>query len=207
MDFILNVTTQAVSSVLLSLSHNWPYLLVSILIASALKKYINTEKVSVFLKHNSNTGVVAATAAAVATPLCSCGTTAVTLGMMAGMMPWAPIIAFMVASPLTSPEELFYSAGIFGWPFALTFFIASIVLGLAGGIAGAMLDKGGWLKGQARMLPASSASSPVKESSACECESRPVRAPKATVSACGCGTVEIQLPTLTSPAALVTSAK
>ena len=35
--------------------------------------------------------------------------------------PLVTIIAFMVASPLTSPKELIYSAGIFGWPFALSF--------------------------------------------------------------------------------------
>ena len=52
----------------------------------------------------------------VATPFCSCGTTAVVLGMMASTMPMAPIIAFMIASPLSSPEGLFYSAGLFGWP-------------------------------------------------------------------------------------------
>jgi len=47
-------------------------------------------------------------------PLCSCGTTAVVLGMMAGSMPWAPIVAFMVASPLTSPQEPIYSRAVAG---------------------------------------------------------------------------------------------
>jgi hypothetical protein len=94
--------------------------------------------------------VLVATAAAVSTPLCSCGTTAIVLGMKAGSMPWAPIIAFMVASPLTSPEELVYSAGLFGWPFAVAFFAASIVLGLAGGAAGALFDRRGWLANQSR---------------------------------------------------------
>jgi len=37
--------------------------------------------------------------------------------MMASTVPWAPIVAFLVASPLTSPQELFYSAGLFGLPF------------------------------------------------------------------------------------------
>ena len=44
----------------------------------------------------------------------------------------------MVASPLTSPEELFYSAGLFGWPFAIAFFVSSILLGLVGGIFSAL---------------------------------------------------------------------
>jgi uncharacterized protein len=71
--------------------------------------------------------------------------------MMASLIPWAPIVAFMVASPLSSPEELIYSAGLFGWPFAITYFVASILLGLAGGILAAFLESRGWLKNQNRM--------------------------------------------------------
>jgi hypothetical protein len=110
-----------------------------------------------FLRRHQRGGVLVATAAAVGTPLCSCGTTAIVLGMMAGSMPWAPIIAFMVASPLTSPQELIYSAGLFGWPFAIAFFAASIGLGLAGGAFGAVLDARGWLRNQSRFGGAESA--------------------------------------------------
>ena len=78
--------------------------------------------------------------------------------MMAGSMPWAPIVAFMVSSPLTSPEELVFSAGLFGWSFALAFFAASIVLGLAGGAAAHFLEARGWLAGQARLKPISGGS-------------------------------------------------
>jgi uncharacterized membrane protein YraQ (UPF0718 family) len=115
--------------------------------------------------------------------------------MMAGMMPWAPIVAFMVASPLTSPEELFYSAGIFGWPFALTFFGASIVLGLAGGVAAALLDRAGWLRGQARMAavePGSPRPS-TQASRGCECASPANPIPVATLSVCGCDGTAVPL--------------
>ena len=70
--------------------------------------------------------------------------------MMATMIPWAPIIAFMVASPLSSPEGLIYSAGIFGWPFAIAFFVSSILLGFAGGIAAIFFESRGMLKNQTR---------------------------------------------------------
>jgi uncharacterized membrane protein YraQ (UPF0718 family) len=86
----------------------------------------------------------------VGTPLCSCGTTAIILGMMSSMMPWAPIVAFMVASPLTSPQELVYSAGLFGWPFAVAFFVSSILLGLLGGAAAGLFESRGWLADQSR---------------------------------------------------------
>jgi len=150
MDFILSLAAKSIEQVWLTLLHNWPYLFVSVVIATLLKLYVNSEKISAFLNRYRGAGVVAATAAAVGTPLCSCGTTAVVLGMMASTMPWAPIVAFMVSSPLTSPEGLVYSAGLFGWPFALAFFLASIVMGLAGGWAAALLESRGWLANQVR---------------------------------------------------------
>ena len=114
MEFILNIALTSIEQVWSSLMHNWPYLAMSVVIAVLLKLYVNAEQVATFLHRYRGASVVAATAAAVATPLCSCGTTAVILGMMASQMPWAPIVAFMVASPLTSPEGLVYSAGLFG---------------------------------------------------------------------------------------------
>ena len=155
---VLNLFIVSLGQVWLTVQHNWPFLLVSTIVAVWLKRSFDAERISTFLRKNRRAGVVAATTAAVATPLCSCGTTAVVLGMMASMMPWAPIVAFMVASPLTSPEELIYSAGLFGWPFAWAFFIASILLGLAAGLAATLLERKGWLDNQLRFQTAQSAS-------------------------------------------------
>jgi uncharacterized membrane protein YraQ (UPF0718 family) len=153
MNFILNILVTSLEAVWLSLLHNWPYLLLGIVISAVLKLAIDAEKISGFLRRFRGAGIAAATGVAVATPLCSCGTTAVVLGMMASTMPWAPIVAFMVASPLTSPEGLVYSAGLFGWPFATTFFVSSILLGLAGGAAAVVIEKWGWLANQTRFAP------------------------------------------------------
>ena len=152
MSFILSLLMDTLAQVWHTLLGNWPYLLVSAVIASLLTLYMDMDRISAFLQRYRRAGVVAATAAAVGTPLCSCGTMAVILGMMAGMMPWAPIVAFLVSSPLTSPQELIYSAGLFGWPFALTFFLASILLGLAGGLAASIIESRGWFASQARFV-------------------------------------------------------
>jgi len=154
---LIELLLTALGQVWGTLLHNWPYLVVSTVLAAAMKLYIDKDAVAGFLRRHERGGILAATAAAVGTPLCSCGTTALVLGMMAGSMPWAPIIAFMVASPLTSPEELIYSAGLFGWPFAMAFFGASIVLGLAGGVSAGVLDARGWLRNQARFALAETA--------------------------------------------------
>lgn len=194
MEFFLSLVLKSLSQVWLTFQHNWPFLVVSILLAGVLKIYMDPVRISTFLMQHRKAGVLGATAVAVTTPLCSCGTTAIILGMMANMMPWAPIVAFMVASPLTSPEELIYSAGLFGWPFAATFFGASIVLGLAGGALAGVLENRGWFVGQARM-PAAMASSDggTPESLASSCCSGTLQRPariETSGSTCGCGTLK-----------------
>lgn len=131
----------------------WPLLLLSIVISVALKLYVDQDSVANFLRRNQRNSVVMSTALAVGAPFCSCGTTAVVLGMIASTVPWAPIVAFIVASPLTSPQEMVYSAGLFGWPFAIAFMAASIILGLAGGAIAWFAESRGWLKNQARLAP------------------------------------------------------
>lgn len=147
------LASRTAGQVLLTFAHNWPYLLLGALVAAALKLYADQDTLSRVLRKYRRGAVFSATGVAVATPLCSCGTTAVILGMLASTLPWAPIIAFMVSSPLTSPTELFYSAGLFGWPFALTFFGSSIALGLGGGFVGMALERAGWLANQSRVKP------------------------------------------------------
>src|SRR5512143_1524249 len=143
----------------------WPLLLLSVLISVAIKLYINQDQVGRFLRRNSRNSVLASTGLAVATPFCSCGTTAVVLGMMASTVPWAPIVAFLVASPLTSPQEMVYSAGLFGWPFAIAFMAASVLLGLAGGAIAHFAESRGWLKDQARLKSRTEASLPMADMS------------------------------------------
>jgi uncharacterized membrane protein YraQ (UPF0718 family) len=178
MDFVVNLLVRSFEQVVLSLLHNWPFLLASIVIAAALKLFVDSRKVSGFLARYRGAGIGAATAAAVATPLCSCGTTAVVLGMMASTLPWGPIVAFMVASPLSSPEGMVYTAGIFGWPFAIAMVVASAALGLTGGAVATVLEKRGLLTGQARMAP--------REEPACGCSAPAVPA-LAVAPSCSCG--------------------
>ncbi|MGA2489133.1 MAG: permease, partial [Anaerolineales bacterium] len=154
MTYIIQLLETTLNKVLLAFAHNWIYLVASILIGSLIKLFLDKDRVAAYLRKHQKGGVALATVVAVGTPLCSCGTTAIVIGMMASMMPWAPIVAFMVASPLSSPEGMFYTAGLFGWPFALAAFIASILLGLAGGLIAGLLDKSGWLKNQGRLVVA-----------------------------------------------------
>jgi uncharacterized protein len=145
---------RVVDDVVGTLVVDWPYLLASIVAAAALTTYVGTDRLAAWLRRRRWTGITGAVLLATLTPFCSCGTTAVVLGMVATEAPWAAVVAFMVASPLTSPSELLLSAGLFGWTFALVYFVGATALGFgAGGVTGVVEDRG-WLIGQARMRPA-----------------------------------------------------
>jgi uncharacterized membrane protein YraQ (UPF0718 family) len=152
------VVTQVATSIL----HNWPFLALGIVGAAALKVYVGTERISELFMRRTGLAVVASVAAAVGTPFCSCGTTAVVLSMIATTAPWAPIVAFMVASPLTSPTEFVVSTGLFGLPFGLFFFGSSIVLGLADGGIAYVAQRAGLLENQARFADRASCACPAQ---------------------------------------------
>lgn len=129
----------------------WPFLLISIVAAAGLTTYVGTQRLEGWLRRRLWVGIVGAVALASLTPFCSCGTTAVLIAGMASSTPWAPLVAFMVSSPLTSPAELLLSAGLMGWPFALAFFTGTIAIGLAAGGLAAAIERTGWLRDQARV--------------------------------------------------------
>lgn len=145
--------TRVAADVLATLGNVWPFLLISILAAAAIPVYVGTDRIAALMNRKVWVATGGAVLLATLTPFCSCGTTALLLGMLATAVPWAPLVAFMVASPLTSPAELVLSAGLFGWGFALVFFLGTIAIGLAAGSVGGLLDRAGWLAGQTRVRP------------------------------------------------------
>ena len=156
---MLELLTKTFMQVVVTFAHTWPYLVLSVLIAAVLKVHVEPARLRAWLARHQRASVVGAIGLAVLTPLCSCGTMALVLAMLATSMPWAPIVAFMVASPLTSPGQLLLTAGLFGWTFAGFHFAVAIALGFAGAAAAAMLESGGWLRNQMRL--ARSAPAPI----------------------------------------------
>jgi uncharacterized protein len=169
----VDLVQRVAADVMGTFAATWPFLALSVVAAAALSVYVGTERLSRWLGRRTSVAVAGAVGLATATPFCSCGTTAIALGLIATASPWAPIVAFMVASPLTSPSELLLSAGLLGWPFALIFFGGTIVLGIVAGMVTAAIERTGWLAGQARMAGASCSA----ESATCTPEPTPVRAP------------------------------
>ena len=154
MHYLGDLARTVAGDVWTTVMHNWPYLLASVVVASVVQVYLEPDRVASWLRRRTWLAVLGAVALGALTPFCSCGTTAIVLGAMASSVPWAPIVAFMASSPLTSPSEYVLSIGLFGPAFATTFFVAAIVVGLVGGGAAWWLERRGLLAGQARMRPA-----------------------------------------------------
>ena len=151
MSRILELLRQVMGDVGSTLVLTWPFLVISIVAADALTTFVGTDRIEDWLRRRVWVSVVGAVALAGLTPFCSCGTTAVIIAGMAASTPWAPLVAFMVSSPLTSPGELLLSAGLMGWPFALVFFLGTVVIGLVAGGLTAAIERSGWLRDQARV--------------------------------------------------------
>jgi uncharacterized membrane protein YraQ (UPF0718 family) len=150
----MEIVLKALDQVWETVREIWPYLLLSVLMAAAMRCYIDLQHISRWLQKYRAASVFASTSVAVSTPLCSCGGgLAIALSMMAASLPWGPLVAFLIASPLTSPDEVFYSAGLFGWPFALTYFVAAVSAGITGGFLAHLLERNGWLANQVRFQP------------------------------------------------------
>ena len=73
------------SHVWTTILHNWPYMLFGIAAAAALKVYVGTERVGALLRRRTDAAVAGSVAVAVATPFCSCGTTAVVISALAAL--------------------------------------------------------------------------------------------------------------------------
>jgi len=148
---MLELVANTLTQVMGTFTHTWPYLVLSVLVGAVLKVHVEPTRLRAWLARHQRASVVGAIGLAVLTPLCSCGTMALVLAMLVTSMPWAPIVAFMVASPLTSPGQLLFTAGLFGWTFAGFHFGVAIVLGFAGAATAALLESRGWLVNQMRL--------------------------------------------------------
>jgi uncharacterized protein len=187
-EWLTGVVGRAVGEVWHTFLGVWPFLAISVIVAAALTTYVGTDRIAAALRANTAVAVTGAVTLAAFTPFCSCGTTAIVLGALAARVPWAPLVAFMVASPLTSPQEYVLSAGLFGLPFATTFFAFAIGLGLAAGAVTHAIDRTGALAGQARLRP--DPASPVRGAEGASCTTSPpdpsardsARRPTATTS-------------------------
>ncbi|MBS4538991.1 permease [Clostridium sp. D2Q-11] len=150
---MINILKDIVWTVLRYLKADWWILLIGILLAVCIRVYVDENSFNRYLKRNSKASILSSIGFGALTPLCACGTMAVLLSMFITSMPWGPVMAFLVSSPLTSPSEFMFQTAFFGTKFAIVVVISSILLGLLAGLFAHFLDlKTNFFKGQFRII-------------------------------------------------------
>ena len=92
-----------------SFIHIWPYLVITIPIAVAVKisgaaKFINRA-----FNKKPLISILLATIVGAFSPFCSCGVIPIIASLLIGGVPLAPVMAFWIASPSMDPEIFFLS--------------------------------------------------------------------------------------------------
>jgi len=137
----MNISKELFLAVLGYLKADWSILLIGILIAVAVNVYMDSNKLKNFLEKKAGVSIPGAVGIGALTPLCACGTMAVLLSMFITAMPWGPVMAFLISSPLSSPSDYIFETAFFGARFATGLLIASILLGLVAGFVAHILEK------------------------------------------------------------------
>lgn len=123
------------------LAADWWILLLGIVTAVGINVYMGQEKIMTWIKGKSSLSIAGVVGFGAFTPLCACGTMAVLLSMFVSSLPWGPVMAFLVSSPLTSPSGFIIQSGILGADIAIVILLSSIIMGFVAGFLALFLEK------------------------------------------------------------------
>jgi uncharacterized membrane protein YraQ (UPF0718 family) len=80
-----------------------PFLLVGVLISSALDVAVTPERLSRYFPRNAGLGLVSGVALGAAAPLCECGTVPIARGSVSKGLPLPAAVGFLLAAPVINP--------------------------------------------------------------------------------------------------------
>jgi uncharacterized membrane protein YraQ (UPF0718 family) len=125
--------------------HIWPYLLITIPLAVAVKLSGAARFIEQAFSARPIKAILLATLVGAFSPFCSCGVIPVVASLLLGGVPLAPVMSFWIASPSMDPEIFFLSVATIGWKLAIWRLGGTLVLSLAAGLITHALVGRGWL--------------------------------------------------------------
>lgn len=138
---VISTLKDALLFVLSVLYDDSVYLCLGIVIAVAIKTYVDFGKLKHFFSKRSGVSIFSSVAFGAFTPFCACGTMAITLSMLASALPWGPIMAFLTSSALMCPSTFVLYSGVVGLSFAIAVTLSSVFIGIGSGYATALLER------------------------------------------------------------------
>jgi len=122
-----------------------PFLLVSVLLAAALKAAGADRMIGQAVHAAPLRAVVLASVFGALSPFCSCGVVPIVAGLLGAGVPLPPVMAFWLASPIMDPEMFVLMSVALGVPFTLVKTVAAIFLGLFAGLSTLWIQRLGYL--------------------------------------------------------------
>ena len=130
---MLNHILQIADYIIESFIHTWPYLLVTIPIAVAVKMSGASRYINRAFAARPIIAILLATLVGAFSPLCSCSVIPVIAALLIGGVPLAPVMTFWLASPSMDPEIFFLTVSTLGWELAIWRLAATLVMSLGAG--------------------------------------------------------------------------
>ncbi len=112
----------------------WYYVLLGAFAAALIAQLMSHAKVRAFLTRRGGAPIVIASVLGVLSPMCSFAAIPLAGGLLAAGVPLAPLMAFMIASPLMNPSLFIITWGVMGPEMALARTISALFLGILGGV-------------------------------------------------------------------------
>lgn len=132
--------------ILQSIIHVWPYLLISVPIAVAVRLSGASKYISRVFSRSPFVSILLATLLGALSPFCSCSVIPIIASLLIGGVPLAPVMSFWLASPSMDPEMFFLSVSVLGWQLALWRLASTFAMSLISGLVTHYLVKRKWIR-------------------------------------------------------------
>lgn len=137
---------QIVSFVAESFITMFPYLLLTIPLAVALR----VSRASQFIRRafvaQPLVAILLATLIGAFSPFCSCSVIPLIASLLIAGVPIGPVMAFWIASPTMDPEIFLLSLGMLGTDLAVARLVATLLMSIGAGLAAHLLDQRGFFR-------------------------------------------------------------
>jgi uncharacterized membrane protein YraQ (UPF0718 family) len=134
-NFQHSYTKRVIDEVIFLIIELLPYLIVGILVSTLIKQYLSTEKLKRILSgKNIYIAIVLSTLLGLISPLGAYVTIPLSAAMVSAGLPLAPVVAFMVSSPLINPGLFILTWGALGPEIAIARVLSAFLIGISAGI-------------------------------------------------------------------------
>jgi uncharacterized membrane protein YraQ (UPF0718 family) len=125
-----------------------PYLVLSVAASTWVSLSGFSNRIRAVFERREMIAIGGAAAVGATIPICSCTVVPLIAGLLAGGVPFGPIMAFWISAPLMSPEKFFLTAGVLGSQYAVARLVTAVLLGASAGYVVSWLARRGHLQDQ-----------------------------------------------------------